>query len=159
MPNTSTNTVPVCADQEKTIYRDCIGCGDLHITHFEGQTWQEKLNACNECMCCDQHQHNRPSKFEPYYGDDEPYDETWTKNNCTCRCEDSAKQLCYYGNYHLMTSAPDANDLPMPPQKWLKKEQEPKCDLSLLDWATEQAIEVHWKNQVKACQYAIFHIC
>ena len=58
-----------------------------------------------------------------------------------------------------MCVSPDPSELPMPPQKWLKKEQEPKYDLSLLDWATEQAIEVHWKNQVKACQYAIFHIC
>lgn len=170
MPNASTNTVPMCADPEKTIYRDCIGCWDLHITHFEGKTWQEKLNACNECMCCDQHQDNRPSKFEPYYNDDEPYDETWTKNNCTCRCEDSAKQLCYYGNYHLMTSAPDANDLPMPPLKWRYQhdndininddiDDDIDNDLSMLDEATDEALDHYWKGRVKACQYAIFHIC
>lgn len=54
-------------------------------------------------------------------------------------------------------TAPSPSELPMPPLKWLK--QEPKYDLSLLDWATEQAIEHHWKGQVKACQYAIFHMC
>lgn len=58
-----------------------------------------------------------------------------------------------------MCVSPDPSELPMPPQKWLKKEQEAKYDLSLLDWATEQAIEIHWRQQVKACQYAIFHIC
>jgi len=56
-----------------------------------------------------------------------------------------------------MYASPEPSELPMPPQKWLKKQ--PIYDLSLLDWATEQAIEVHWKNQVKACQHAIFHIC
>lgn len=60
-------------------------------------------------------------------------------------------------NYDIMRASPDPSELPMPPKKWLKKT--PLYDLSLLDWATEQAIEVHWKNQVKACQYAIFHIC
>lgn len=60
-------------------------------------------------------------------------------------------------NSDIMCASPDPSELPMPPQKWLKKT--PLYDLSLLDWATEQAIEVHWKNQVKACQYAIFHIC
>jgi len=71
-----------------------------------------------------------------------------------------AKVTNYIANLkEQMCVSPDPSELPMPPQKWLKEEQESKYDLSLLDLATEQAIEVHWKNQVKACQYAIFHMC
>jgi hypothetical protein len=67
------------------------------------------------------------------------------------------REMCEEANCSIMCASPSPSELPMPPQKWLKKT--PHYDLSLLDWATEQAIEVHWKNQVKACQYAIFHIC
>jgi hypothetical protein len=69
----------------------------------------------------------------------------------------SKRQMCEEANCDIMRASPDPSELPMPPQKWLKKTLH--YDMSLLDWATEQAIEVHWKNQVKACQYAIFHIC
>jgi hypothetical protein len=67
------------------------------------------------------------------------------------------REMCEEANCDIMRASPDPSELPMPPQKWLKKTLH--YDMSLLDWATEQAIEVHWKNQVKACQYAIFHIC
>jgi len=53
-----------------------------------------------------------------------------------------------------MTS-PDPSELPPPPQRWLAKD--PSMDL--LDAATEEALEHYWVGQVKACQYAIFHIC
>jgi len=45
----------------------------------------------------------------------------------------------------------------MPPQEWLKKEN--ADELTLLDRATDEALEYYWKGQVKACQYAIFHMC
>jgi hypothetical protein len=57
----------------------------------------------------------------------------------------------------ILSMAPDASELPMPPQKWLKKEN--VDELSLLDWATDEALEYYWKDRVKACQYAIFHMC
>ena len=57
----------------------------------------------------------------------------------------------------ILSMAPDASKLPMPPQKWLKKEN--VDELSLLDWATDEALEYYWKDRVKACQYAIFHMC
>jgi hypothetical protein len=46
--------------------------------------------------------------------------------------------------------------LPMPPQEWVKKQD---TDLSLLDSATDEALEHYWRGQVKACQYAIFNVC
>ena len=60
-------------------------------------------------------------------------------------------------NYEIMCASPDPSELPMPPRNWLKKEI--VDDLSLLDEATETALEHYWKGQVKACQYAIFHMC
>lgn len=57
----------------------------------------------------------------------------------------------------ILSTAPDASNLPMPPQKWLKKEN--VDELSLLDMATDEALEYYWKGRVKACQYAIFNMC
>lgn len=59
--------------------------------------------------------------------------------------------------WDLDIQAPDASELPMPPQNWLKKET--IDDLSLLDMATHEALEHYWKGRVKACQYAIFNMC
>lgn len=63
----------------------------------------------------------------------------------------------YLDLWDLDIQAPDASDLPMPPQNWLKKEN--IDDLSLLDMATHEALEHYWKGRVKACQYAIFNMC
>ena len=149
MPNASTNTM--CA----------VSCASSHHTllpslysHIKGSTWQEKLDTCNMCMCCERHQRNKPLKFEPYYRD-QIIREGLTTNSCPCNCRHSARSICYYGTYHLLSSAPDARDLPMPPLKWTA----PDDDLTLLDEATGAALEHYWKGQVKACQYAIFHIC
>ena len=51
--------------------------------------------------------------------------------------------------------SPEPSELPMPPQRWLTKD----TSMELLDSATEEALEHYWAGQVKACQYAIFHIC
>ena len=60
----------------------------------------------------------------------------------------------------LNIQAPDASKLPMPPLKWHKKNtHEPDDDLRLLDEATSKALDHYWIGRVKACQYAIFHIC
>ena len=159
MPNAITNTLPMCDDTNEIIYKDCLGCWDLHITHIEGTTWQEKLDTCNSCTCCDRHQHNKPYKFEPYYNHKSSR-ETLIQNNCDCSCEHDARQICDITNYHLLSSAPDACDLPMPPLKWNKKNtHEPDYDLTLLDEATHEALDQYWKGRVKACQYAIFHTC
>jgi len=55
----------------------------------------------------------------------------------------------------IMMASPDPCELPMPPQRWLVKDP----SMVLLDSATEEALEHYWAGQVKACQYAIFHIC
>ncbi len=55
----------------------------------------------------------------------------------------------------IIIVSPDPSELPMPPQRWLVKDP----SMVLLDSATEEALEHYWAGQVKACQYAIFHIC
>ena len=55
----------------------------------------------------------------------------------------------------VILASPDPSELPMPPQRWLTKDP----SMVLLDSATEEALEHYWAGQVKACQYAIFHIC
>lgn len=51
--------------------------------------------------------------------------------------------------------SPDPCELPMPPLSWLAKDP----FMVLLDAATEEALVYYWADRVKACQYAIFHIC
>jgi hypothetical protein len=62
---------------------------------------------------------------------------------------------CVKSFQDIMMTSPDPSELPSPPQRWLAKD--PSMDL--LDAATEEALEHYWVGQVKACQYAIFHIC
>ena len=57
--------------------------------------------------------------------------------------------------YEINVVSPDPSELPMPPQRWLTKD----TSMDLLDAATDEALEHYWAGQVKACQYAIFHIC
>ena len=58
-------------------------------------------------------------------------------------------------NYKIYVVSPEPSELPMPPQRWLTKDP----SMVLLDAATDEALEHYWAGQVKACQYAIFHIC
>jgi hypothetical protein len=65
--------------------------------------------------------------------------------------------MCEENNYEIMCASPNPSELPLPPQTWLKKEN--VDELTLLDWATDEALKHYWRGQVKACQYAIFHMC
>ncbi len=62
---------------------------------------------------------------------------------------------CKETNFDIMMASPDPCDLPLPPSRWLVKDP----SMVLLDAATQAALNYYWAGQVKACQYAIFHIC
>lgn len=55
----------------------------------------------------------------------------------------------------ISRASPHPSELPSPPQRWLSKDP----SMALLDAASEEALEHYWAGQVKACQYAIFHMC
>jgi hypothetical protein len=55
----------------------------------------------------------------------------------------------------ISRASPHPSELPLPPQRWLSKDP----SMALLDAATEEALDHYWVGQVKACQYAIFHMC
>ena len=134
----------------------------IDYTKFAGKSWQEKMDICNECNCCELHKFKKPNLLVPFvraYDYIDLLDDTkelWYKD-CWCKCRYLARRMCEEDNYDIMCASPSPSDLPMPPQEWLKKED--ADELSLLDWATDEALEYYWKNQVKACQYAIFHVC
>lgn len=128
---------------------------------FAGKSWQEKLDICNECICCEHHNFRKPHVLKPLI---QAYDyidvlddtkELWYKE-CRCKCRYLARRMCEEANCEIMVASPSPNVLPMPPQEWLKKQD---TDLSLLDSATYEALEHYWRGQVKACQYAIFNVC
>ena len=131
-------------------------------TAFAGKSWQEKLDTCNKCDCCERHNFKKPHTLTPII---QAYDyidllddtkELWY-NDCRCKCRYLARRMCEEDNCVIMCASPDPYELPLPPRKWLKREN--VDDLSVLDRATDEALEHYWKIQVKACQYAIFHIC
>jgi hypothetical protein len=134
----------------------------IDYTKFAGKSWQEKMDICNECNCCELHKFKKPNLLVPFvraYDYIDLLDDTkelWYKD-CWCKCRYLARRMCEEDNYNIMCASPSPSDLPMPPQEWLKKED--ADELSLLDWATDEALEYYWKSQVKACQYAIFHVC
>jgi len=130
-------------------------------TKFAGKSWQEKLDICNECYCCERHLYRKPHLVLPTVHEFDAIDVLDAENHrfgvCRCMCRFLARRMCEEDNYEIMCASPSPSDLPMPPQKWLKKEN--ADELTLLDRATDEALEYYWKDQVKACQYAIFHMC
>ena len=134
----------------------------IDYTIFGGKSWQEKMDNCNKCNCCENHRIRKPRvvlltvQNYDYIDVLDTTKELWYKE-CKCKCRYLARRMCEEPNCKIMAASPESSELPLPPQEWLKTK--PLNDLSLLDWATEQAIEHHWKGQVKACQYAIFHSC
>jgi hypothetical protein len=128
---------------------------------FAGKSWQEKLDTCNKCDCCERHNFRKPHILIPiiraydYVDLLDDTEELWYQD-CRCKCRYLARRMCEEANYEIMVASPSPNVLPMPPQEWLKKQD---TDLSLLDWATDEALEYYWRGQVKACQYAIFNMC
>ena len=144
---------------------DAFRCSSIDYTiftnkSFTGKTWQEKLDNCYKCNCCARHNINKPRVLFPNVQEKDCIDdldtstEVWSLGLCRCKCRYLAKRMCEEANLELMW-APKPNQLPMPPQRWLSKDP----SLVLLDAATEEALEHYWAGQVKACQYAIFHIC
>lgn len=131
-------------------------------TIFGGKSWQEKLDICNKCDCCERHNFKKPNTLIPIiraYDYIDLLDDTkelWYKD-CRCKCRYLARRMCEEDNCKIMCASPSPSDLPLPPQQWLKKEN--ADELNLLDWATHEALEHYWKGQVKACQYAIFNTC
>ena len=127
---------------------------------FTGKTWQEKLDNCYKCACCARHNINKPQVLFPNVQETDCIDdldnttEVWSLGLCRCKCRYLARQMCEKANFELMC-APSPSQLPMPPQRWLSKDP----TLVLLDAATDEALERYWAEQVKACQYALFHSC
>ena len=128
---------------------------------FAGKSWQEKLDMCNKCDCCERHNFRKPHTLIPII---QAYDyidllddtkELWYKG-CRCKCRYLGRRMCEEANCEIMVASPSPSVLPMPPQEWVKKQD---TDLSLLDSATYEALEHYWRGQVKACQYAIFNMC
>jgi hypothetical protein len=139
----------------------CIDSADDY-TIFAGKSWQEKMAICNECNCCELHNFKKPNLLVPLI---QVYDyidllddtkELWYKD-CKCKCRYLPRRMCEENNYEIMRASPNPSELPLPPQTWLKKEN--ADELTLLDWATDEALKHYWSSQVKACQYAIFHMC
>lgn len=134
----------------------------IDYTIFEGKSWQEKMDICNECNCCELHKFKKPNLLVPFvraYDYIDLLDDTkelWYKD-CWCKCRYLARRMCEEDNCKIMTASPAPCDLPPPSQEWLKREN--VDDLSLLDWATDEALEHYWRGQVKASQYAIFNMC
>lgn len=131
-------------------------------TIFGGKSWQDKLDMCNKCDCCECHNFKKPNQLVPIIKGYDYIDllddtkELWYKD-CRCKCRYLARRMCEEDNCKIMTASPDPCELPLPPQPWLKREN--VDDLSLLDRATDEALEHYWRGQVKASQYAIFNMC
>jgi hypothetical protein len=133
----------------------------IDYTKFAAKSWTEKMDICNDCNCCECHNINKPSYVLPTVHDFDCIDvldtttEVWGLGLCKCKCRFLARRMCEEDNFEIMTASPSPSELPPPPQRWLAKD--PTMDL--LDAATDEALEHYWAGQVKACQYAIFHIC
>jgi hypothetical protein len=125
---------------------------------FPSKSWRDKLDLCNDCDCCVRHNVYKPflvSCLPSMDAIDVLDAEDHRFGVCRCKCRYLARRICEEDNYEIMMASPDPCDLPLPPSRWLAKDP----SMVLLDAATEAALDYYWAGQVKACQYAIFHIC
>ena len=126
---------------------------------FPSKSWTEKMDKCNDCNCCERHMLWKPRFVLPCVHDFDAIDVMDAENIrfgvCRCKCRYVARRMCEEANCEIMMASPDPSELPLPPSRWLAKDP----SMVLLDAATEAALDYYWAGQVKACQYAIFHIC
>jgi hypothetical protein len=125
---------------------------------FPSKSWRDKLDLCNDCDCCVRHNVYKPflvSCLPSMDAIDVLDAEDHRFGVCRCKCRYLARRICEEDNFDIMMASPDPCDLPLPPSRWLAKDP----SMELLDAATEAALDYYWAGQVKACQYAIFHIC
>ena len=135
-----------------------IASSIFDYSKFPSKSWRDKLDLCNDCDCCVRHNVYKPFLVSclPCMDAIDVFDaEDHRFGVCRCRCRFLARRICEKDNFDIMMASPDPCDLPLPPSRWLSKD--PSMDL--LDAATEAALDYYWAGQVKACQYAIFHIC
>lgn len=60
-----------------------------------GADFQQKLDSCNACNCCETHQTNRPTVFEPWV--ELPHSNNsldQKQNRCPCNCRHAARFIC-----------------------------------------------------------------
>ena len=127
-------------------------------TKFAGKSWQEKMDLCNECYCCETHNVCKPRYVLPTVHEFDAIDvldtttEVWRLGLCKCKCRYLARRMCEEDTCAIILASPHPSELPLPPQRWLTKDS----SMVLLDAATSEALEHYWLEQVKACQYALF---
>ena len=62
------------------------------VEKIPGDNWQEKLNYCVSCKCCDRHQINKPNKLVAWV---ETEISTYkTECDCECDCRHMARFIC-----------------------------------------------------------------
>lgn len=65
-----------------------------------GLTFQDKLNHLSNCHCCERHQVNKPTLFQPWY--ETPFNNTQYIHNCMCNCRHVARAICRQANNQPM---------------------------------------------------------
>jgi hypothetical protein len=136
-----------------------IIASNIDYSNFPSKSWTEKMDFCNKCNCCARHMISKPRMVLPTVHEFDAIDvldlEDHRFGMCRCKCRYLARRMCQEDNCEIILASPDPCDLPLPPSCWLAEDP----SMVLLDAATEAALDYYWAGQVKACQYAIFHIC
>lgn len=64
-----------------------------YFAKIEGDTWEEKLETCLECKCCNRHNTNKPLCLAPWI--DTPFHNTnINSSDCSCPCRHNARFIC-----------------------------------------------------------------
>ena len=61
-----------------------------------GVTLLDKLNHLSNCDCCERHQVNKPTVFQPWY--ETPFNNTQNIYHCMCNCRHVARFICRQAN-------------------------------------------------------------
>ena len=66
---------------------------DTYLAKIQGDTWEEKLETCLACKCCNRHNTNKPWCLAPWI--DTPFHNTnINSSDCSCPCRHNARFIC-----------------------------------------------------------------
>lgn len=59
-----------------------------------GESWEKKLDACIRCVCCVNHQINKPKIIRPWLETTKTFKKYGNFKHCYCNCRHMARFIC-----------------------------------------------------------------
>ena len=81
----------------------------ITIDNVPGHSYQDKLNHLANCHCCNRHQVNKPTVFQPWH--ETPFNNTLNIHPCMCNCRLISRFICRQANYTPLSRTNSPNSV------------------------------------------------